>query len=514
MAAGGIASAGSDPAPQRGGSIVIALGADPASLNPALTTGINEALIGCSIYEGLTQVSAAFKTGPLLAESWTISPDGRTYDFKLRSAKWQDGAAFTSNDVKFSLLEINKKYSPIFRASGNLIDSIETPAPDRVVIHLKEPFGPFLMSLSCIGGGAIMPAHIFRDTDIRQNPASGAQPVGTGPFRLMEWKRGSYLRLDRNADYWDATKPLLASVTAQILPQPSSRLQALQTDEVDLILGLSMVPSDNPIVQANPRLKLEQSGYAPGYTFIAFNTRKKPYDDVRVRRALFMATDRAYLIKAAWFGDGKVSVGPFSDAIEWAFNSDIDYQKMYPFDTAAANRLLDEAGLPRDADGIRFKATIVYPSDTPDRAQVAQAMKNMWRSIGVDLQLEPLERAVLNTRVYQDCDFEMNIDSYNTFGDPALGITRIYSTEAQGRAYGNASGYSNAKVDELFDQAQREVTTEKRGALYRQAAEILAQDLPSISLREKHYIDAASIRLHGLWGLMGPGDLVDAWVEK
>ena len=500
--------------PTTGGSIVVALGADPASLNPVLTTGIGEVLIGCSIYEGLTQVSADFKVEPLLAESWTISDDGKTYDFKLRQASWQDGKPFTSDDVKFSLFQVNAKYSPIFKASANQIAGIDTPSPDHAVIHLKEPFGPFLMSLSCVGGGAILPRHVFEGSDFLRNPASTTKPVGTGPFRLAEWARGASLKLVRNPAYRDKGKPHLDEVYLQILPQASSRIQALQSGDVDLILGYNMLPSDNAAVRAASNLRLEKSGYAPGHTFIAFNTARKPFNDPRVRHALFMATDRQYLVDSPWFGDGKPSLGPFSDAIGWAFNPAIDYRTMYPFDAAKANALLDEAGLPRDASSMRFKVGLVYPTDAPDRAQVALALKSMWRAVGVDLVPTGLERAALTKRVYEDHDFDLNLESYNTFGDPALGITRIYSSEALHRVFGNASGYSNPEVDKLFDEAQRATSQEVRGELYKKAEAILAADLPSMSLREKQYIDAASRHLHGVWDSMGPGDLANAWLDK
>jgi peptide/nickel transport system substrate-binding protein len=510
----GRAHAATPVQPVHGGVLSLGMGGDLTTVNPALTSTVPEAMIGCGIYEGLVETEADFSTKPLLAKSWTISDDGLTYSFDLNKAKWQDGKDFTSADVAYSLLELNAKASPMFKAPGSLIDKIDTPAPDKVVIHLKRPSGTFLLSLSCIQGGSIMPEHIFRGTDPRSNAASSTAPVGTGPFKLSTWKRGDVIELTRNPDYWDKGKPYLDKIIAKIMPQSTSRLQALQAGEIDFIQGWNLAPSDESVVKANSDLKLEKTGYAPAAIVVEFNVDRKPLSDVRVRQALFMATDRDFLLKTTWFGDGDVSVQPFNNSIHWAANPDVDFRKLYPHDIAKANALLDEAGLPRKADGMRFPIHILVASDSPERAQAAAALKSMWREVGIDVVVDAVERAVYLNQVFSARTFDMNIEGMNTFGDPALGITRMYATDAIGRVAGNASGYSNPAIDSLFKSAEESVDLAKRGAYYKQAIAILAKDVPVMPVRDYRMTDAAWKGVHGLWGALGPANWRETWIEQ
>lgn len=500
--------------PRRGGTAVIVLGGDPPTVNPDVSTGIPDQLIGCMVYQGLTQISADTEVLPLLAKSWTISPDGLVYSFELNKAQWHDGKPFTSEDVKFSLTEVSTKYGSIFASAGRAIDVIETPAPDRVVIRLKKSFGPFLISLACAQGGAIMPAHIYKGTDVLQNPATTSKPVGTGAFMLSEWRRGDSIRLVRNPAYWEPNKPYLDGIVAKIIPQAAARTHALQAGEVDFVIGYYFQANDEGVVRANPQLKLLPAGFAPSSNLMFLNVNRKPLDDKRVRQALLMATDREFLLKTAWFGQGNVGIMPFNSQVKWAANADIDYRKLYPFDAARANALLDEAGVKRGADGTRFSVRLVYPSDAPDREQVALAVKGMWKAVGVDVVIDPIERATQVKRVFQDRDFDLTLQGYTTYGDPALGIARTFATAAIGRPFGNPSGYSNPEVDALFEQGEAATDLKERGAFYRKAQAILAADLPVFTLHEAVIMDAATRNLEGVWGGQGYGLWNNAWLAK
>jgi peptide/nickel transport system substrate-binding protein len=510
----GTASAQEPKTPVKGGTLVVGIGADAPSVNPVLSTGIPDRLIGCSIYEGLINYTSDFVARPLLAKSWTVSADGKTYEFQLREAKWQDGKPFTSEDVRYSLAEASPKYNPMFAPASRQIEAVETPAPDKVVIKLKQPFGPLLLSLSCAGGGAILPAHIFKGTDLPSNPASTATPVGTGPFKLVEWQRGNFIRLVRNPGYWDASKPHLDEVAIKILPQASARMQALQAGEVDQIPGQFFPSSNHSLVRVDRRLKLTSSGFPPGTTFTFFNVTRKPFDDAKVRQALFMATNRDYLVKTAWQGDGTPSQRPWTSAIAWAANSDIDYNKMYPFDPKRANALLDEAGLKRGANGKRFSVRFAYAANSVEFGQVGLALQSMWKEIGVDVTVEALELATFMKRIYVDRDFETAIDIYTSAGDPSLGVARTFVTSTIGRTYGNPSGYSNPEVDRLFGKGETETVPEVRGKYYAEAQAILARDLPNMAIRDYRTIDVSTTKLFGAWEILGPISLGDAWLEK
>ncbi len=499
--------------PQRGGTAVYVLNQEPPTVNPDTSNGVPDKQVGCTIYQGLLQVTTDFEIKPLLAKSWTVSPDGLTYSFDLVKANWQDGKPLSSEDVKYSLAEVSIKYSPVFVATGKGIESIETPAPDKVTIKLKQPSGPFLVSLTCQQGGAILPAHLLRGTDPRTNPISSTAPVGTGAFKLSEWKHGDYLKLDRNPNYFEPGKPYLDTVIAKIITQSAARLQALKAGEVDVVQSIQV--SDMAAVRADPKLKLELSDFVPGTTFAFFNVARKPLDDKRVRQALMMATDRDYIFKNAYFEVGGVATAPWTKQIKWTVNPNIDYRKMYPYDAARANALLDEAGVKRGADGKRFTThVIIYTADYPEFQQVAVALKSMWQQVGVEVVIDAMERASLVKKVFDDRDFDISFQVYNSYADPALGVARIFVTATAGKQFGNASHYSNPKVDQLFEQAEAGSNLADRAKAYQEAQAILADDLPVLSLRETANLDAATAHLKGLWGIQGTGTWANAWLAK
>ncbi len=510
----GLTDTASAAAPNYGGAAVLVIGQDPTNFNPALSTGLVDRTIGCVTSSSLLQVTPDYQLKPLLAKSWAVSPDGLTYTFELNKAEWHDGKPFTSEDVKFSLLEINAKYSSSFIAAGRTIEAVETPAPDKVVVKLKQTFGPFFLSLTCSGGGTISPAHIYRGTNPLQNPSSITAPVGTGAFKFAEWVRSDHIRLVKNDKFFIPGRPYLDEIIAKVIPQTAARMQALKAGEVDIVQYLP--PNDQTQVRASANLKIERNPTAPGMTYAFLNNERKPLDDKRVRQALFMAVDREYLLKNAFFGLGEAARAPFTTDIPWAVNKDIDLNKLFPFDVARANALLDEAGVKRGADGKRFALKIaIFATTYPEFQQVAAALKSMWAAVGIDLSTESLEDATMLKKVYADRDFDVTLNSYSSFGDPALGISRVYVSSMVGRPLGNPTGYKNAEIDKLFDEGEKGTTNAERVPAYSKIQAMMAQELPSLPLRQYTNIDGASKRLNGLWGdIQGSSTWIDAWLEK
>lgn len=501
--------------PTNGGSAVIAIAVDPAGLNPAITTSVPDQIVGCTIYQGLTEIAGYGEIKPLLARSWTISPDGLTYTFALNAAKWQDGKPFTSADVKFSITEVSAKLNPAFSTgAGRVIDSVETPAADQVVIKLKQPFGPLLRSLTCITGAPILPAHIFAGTNVLQNAATTSKPVGTGPFVLSEWKRGEFIRVTKNKDYWEQGKPYLDEVIIRVLPQANARTQSLMTGEVDYVPYFYFPSNDIAAVQSNSKLKLVKAKLPPSQDMLFFNTTKKPFDDKRVRQALMLATDRALLLKGGWQGQGLEGTAPFVTQLAWAANPDIDYRKMYPYDVAKANALLDEAGLKRGSDGTRFKFDLLYVAEEVDFPRVAVALKQMWAQVGVDVVLGGYDRPTAEKRVFIDRDFDGHFNGYTSFGDPALGLARIFVSTTIGRPYGNPTGYTKPEVEDLFKKGESANTEAERGQFYRQVQKILAEDLPVLTLHERVQFDAVAASISNTDADVYLPNWRNIWIKK
>lgn len=512
------APASAQSEPRVGGMAIIGLGAEPQGFNSALTSATPDALTGCMVYEGL--VTTANKDGeetiePLLAESWDVSDDGLTYTFHLRQATWQDGAPFTSEDVRYTLEEVVSKFSPIFstQVGANLL-GVDTPDKHTAVIHLKEPYAPLLKTLNCTYSAPILPAHLFKGTDVKTNPATHQKPVGTGPFRFEGWERGSHITLVRNETYWDEGKPYLDGLIIRNLPNAASRIQAMTSGEIDFIPMVYLPLNDAKQIETNQALKMTKSGFAPNMTYMSFNLDRAPMSDVRVRDALLRASDREFIHESAFSGFGEPGRAPWPTEIAWAANPDVNYDKSHPFDPHRAAQLLDEAGYVVKADGTRFKVKIIYSGAIPERHLAASALKANWREVGVDVTLEPLDLAVVMPRVFVDRDFDIYLNDFNSYGDPAIGIARAFITDAIGRVSGNAPGYSNPEVDRLFAEGARATSEEERSRIYRSITPILTQDLPLVMLHELSGFDGSSQKLHGLWGWMGNGRWGDAWLEE
>ncbi len=493
-------SATAEPAPRRGGTAIVVVGADPATLNPDVTVGAPDLLTGCMLYDGLVRFAEGFRIVPALAKSWEIAPDGLTYTLHLQSATWSDGVPMTSEDVKFTLTEVSAKYGSKFLAPGKAIAAIDTPDPQTVVIHLARPFGPFLFSLACEQNAAILPAHVFRGSEVLKNPASQSQPVGQGPFRLAEWVRGDHLTLERNPTYWTKDQPYLDRIVIKIIPDPSARLLALQSGEVDYIDQYYFPLSAYALLNADPRFSLREVSY-PSVDLIILNVRKPPLDQAKVRQALLTAIDRNYVLRYVFLGTGQSGKSIMDTRLGWPYNPAVDYDKLYPYDPSRAAALLDEAGLPAGADGTRFTLRLSFDTGRAEYTALAQALQRFWLAVGIKTVLEGAERPVVLKRVYADYDFDATLQNYSTAGDPALGVSRAYTSEAirQGQNFNNASGYSNAEVDALFDKGRDAASQQERARYYFKVQEVLARDLPVLTIHQQAQIGVSRVELHNQW---------------
>lgn len=501
------------PQPQKGGTAIIG-STEPNLLNSVISTDVPNVLVGCIVHEGLVVFNTKGEASPALAESWKVSEDGLTYTMKLRDTKWHDGEPFTSEDVRYTLMEVASKLHPTFSAQvGKNLEAVETPDPHTAVIKLKQPYGPFLLTLSCPLAGGILPSHVFKGTDPLKNKASTEKSIGTGPFKFAEWAYGNHITLVRNDDYWDKGKPYLDTIEMKFIANSAARSLALMSGEIDY-LGFNQFPvSDAKIIRANPKYQIQPTGWPPNTLWGFMNLKRKPLDDMRVRDALLVATDRNYVFNTVFNGLGKPATAPWTVQIPWATDPTINFDNNLPFNPEKAAQMLEDAGYKADADGVRLKLNITYDSVSAERNNLALALQSTWKRAGIQLELRQYEAAVLMPRVHKDMDFDIYLGSYSSYWDPAIGISRAFITSTIGRNFGNASGYSNAEVDKLFEKAAGLTTLEDRGAVYRQIQQILAKDMPALPLHENLGIEAATAKLHGLWGWGGDGLWGNAWLE-
>jgi peptide/nickel transport system substrate-binding protein len=470
-----LASQAAAQAPQRGGTMNIIISPEP----PTLMLGMNQttptAIVGGKIYESLLRYDLNLKPIPGLAKSWEISPDGKTYTFRLQeNVKWHDGAPFTADDVVFSakkyLVEMHPRSRPIMQRAEDVV----AVDPHTVVFKLKEPFAPFIMAWEP-STAPIVPKHIYDGTDYRANPAN-QKPVGTGPFKLAEWVRGSHIHLVRFDDYWQKGKPYLDDIYYRVLPDASARVVAMETGQAHLAAFADIETFEVPRLQALPHLEMTTKGYEylAQMVWLDFNLRKPPMNDRRFRQAVYYAMDRNFIKNRIWFGLGSVATGPIHSSIP---HYDPNVPK-YPYDQKKAEAILDEMGLKRGADGVRVRVTLDSLPYGDVYKRLAEYTKQALGRVGIDVTIRAADVATWGDRV-KNWDYEMTHQVLSQLGHPALGVSRLYvSSNIRKVLFSNVNGYSNPRIDELFDKAAVEVDDAKRQAMYSEIQKILVEDVP------------------------------------
>lgn len=461
--------------PKRGGTLNILVHPEPSTLMYGLSQRGETQVVGGKIYDGLLSYDFDLTPKPRLAESWEISPDGLSYTFRLREGvKWHDGTPLTAEDVVFTTTEFLPKTSPRARSTFGNVKSVSAVDELTVQFEMKKSFPAFLTALN-ISSVPIVPAHIYRGSDFESNPMNDT-PIGTGPFKLKEWKRGEYIHLVRNEDYWELGKPYLDEVYVRIIPDVAARANAFETGVVDAVRApyveyvdlkrLSGLPNTEEAIKGN-ELNLP-------IAWVMFNLRKPPFNDKRFRQAVYHAIDRKFIRDTIWFTYATIATGPIATSSPF-YEADV---KQYDYDLEKAKALLDDMGLAPGPKGIRASFEIM-PPDIPTFSRMAEYIRQQLAQIGLEAKIVKVDQGTWSKRLGQ-FDFEISLNWLSQLGDPAIGVSRNYHSQnvVQGSPFGNNGGYENKEVDALFDQAAAEVDFEKRKQLYSQIQKILVEDVP------------------------------------
>jgi peptide/nickel transport system substrate-binding protein len=458
------------------------------------------------------------KPVPSLATNWSISENGKIYTFKLREGvRFHDGTPFTSDDAKISL-ETVSKHNP--RSVGTFRELVSVSAPDSHTLKLtfKSP-APYIFAGLTSVDAPMMPKHALEGTSPEKSKLAN-HPIGTGPFKFIEWRRGEFVRLDKNEKYWRENLPYLDRVVARFVPDSSTRASLLEKESVHFA-GLGSIPFNMVNrLEKNSNLAVTTQGneLISQVSELIFNTQRPPFDNKKVRQAINYAVDRDFLIKNVFFGYAKPAKGPISSnySVTGLFNAGV---KNYGVENRIelANNLLDEAGFLRKKDGIRFKIVHDILPYGEEWRRAGEAVQQQLSAVGINVVLRNEDVPSWIRRVYTNYDFEMTSSYLFNLADPVIGMHRgLHSYFIQkGTPFVNGARWKSDRADQLMNQATVETNHDARAKAYQDLSSIVAEESPIVYTMEITFPTIYNKKLHGAITPQGVySSFAEAWLEK
>ncbi|MBL8359409.1 MAG: ABC transporter substrate-binding protein [Rubrivivax sp.] len=451
-------------------TLVLAMTLEPPGLDP--TAGAASAIAEITlynIYETLTKINSDSRTTPLLAESWTVSPDLKTYTFKLRpGVKFHNGEPFGSANVKFSFERaVAKESTNKDKAVFANIERIDTPDAQTVVLNLKNGDPDLLFKLG--QGTAII-------VEPKSAGANNTQPTGTGPYRLANWNRGSSVVLERWDGHRAAKDVKLRRVTMRFISDPAAQVASLLSGDVDVFPRVAAARSLKQF-ESNKKYQVLIGG-SRAKTILAMNNKRKPLDDVRVRRAIYAAIDRAAVIEGAADGFG-APIGSFYVPGAPGY---VDTTGINPYDQAKSRALLHQAGITPP-----LELTMKLPP-TPYARQGGEVIAAQLAKVGIVAKIENVEWAQWLSGVYGQKAYDLTVISHVEPLD--------FGNFARPGYYWN---YDSAEFNALWAKINATIKPDERNKLLAQAQKLVAEDAVAAYLYQPTWITVANARVKGIW---------------
>ncbi len=468
---------------------------DASTLLPILASDSASSEINGLVYSGLVRYDGELKVVGELAESWEISEDNLTITFHLRKGvKWHDGTPFTSADVLFTYqLYIDPETPTAYAESYLQVKKAEAPDDYTFRVTYDQPYAPALMSW----GFSVLPKHLLEGKKITTS-ALARQPVGTGPYRFVEWQSGEKIVLEANRDYFEGS-PYIKRFVFRIIPDTSTQFLELQTGGLDF-MSLSPLQYDRQTdTLAFKRLFNKYRYLSFGYTYLGYNLKRPMFQDRRVRQALTYAIDKQEIIDGVLLGYGEAATGPYKpDA--WVYNTEVP---RYDYNPEKARQLLAEAGwADTDNDGILdkngapFQFTIVTNQGNDLRSKSGEIIQRRFRQVGVDVQLRIIEWATFLKEFINPGNFDATILGWS--GGPEPDQFEIWHSSKTDPRELNFIGYKNPEVDMLLEKGRRIFDQDERKLIYDRFQRILAEDQPYTFLFVGEALPAVASRFYGI----------------
>lgn len=434
--------------PKKGGSLVICVGDEPPGLDPtASASAAIDRVVYANMFEGLVKVDRDGKLVPGLAAKWEVTPDAKVYTFHLRKGvAFHNGEPFNAQVAKWNLergaAEGTKNAHPEF---FRVIEKIETPDEATLRLTLKAVDALFLFRMA-EGDSVMLPMKGFENT--------AAAPIGTGPFKFVEWKRGDSVSMERNPTYWNPQLPYLDKVTFRFIKDPSAQVAALKAGDVDII-GWLLAPELAKDIAKDKRFKV-LAGASTSEVVMSTNNKAKPFDNKLVRQAMAHAIDRKAVIELVMSGYGTI-IGSHWPPVTPYYQ---DLTDRFPYDPKKAKELLAKAGHPNG-----FDATIKLPAIYPYSQRAGEVIADMLGQVGIKLKIEIVEWGFWLDRIFKQKEFELSMIGHAEAWDIGIYANPNYYFQ-----------YDSQEFRDAYANALKAATEEEKAKWFGRCQEIIAED--------------------------------------
>ena len=481
---------------ERGGRLIDAMSGEPSNLISMIAGDSASSAISGNIFNKLIKYDKNLELAPEIAEKWTISSDQKTITFYLKkNLKWSDGHDLTSEDVFFTwkLVTDDKTRTP-YGSDYKLVDKAEVPDLHTFRVVYKKAYAPALDSWATL---QILPKHILKDEDINRTFFS-RKPVGSSYYKLANWVNGEKLTLEASSSSVMG-EPNISKLTSRFIPDTSSQFLELIADNIDLM-------NINPIqfarvIPSRPDLKNKLALYKElgnSYTYLGFNSKRSPFNDIRVRQAINYALDKQEVIDGVLLGLGEPVASPYKPGTRWSDRA----LHPYPYDKNMALKLLHEAGFnDTNHDGILEKdgkpfAFEILTNQNKQREMTAVLIQRRLKDVGIDVKIRVIEWASFVNQFIKTSDFDAVILGWSLSLDPDQ--YNIWHSSQQKPGQFNFIGYSNKEVDQLLEEGRTELNPDKREKIYHAFSKILLRESPIVYLYAGYGLTAMSKRIKGI----------------
>ena len=481
---------------EKGGNsqIVIGLEAEPTSLDAHQISDYNSSRAAMEIYDQLVQFKdESTEIEPDLAEKWDVSDNGLVYTFYLKKGvKFHDGTDFNADAVKFSIdRQIDPKHP--YHNTGQfayadftfgMVKKVEVVDDYTVKITLKERFAPFLGNLAMHAASIVSPAAVKKyGADFTKHP------VGTGPYKFSSWNPGVEIVLKKNKDYFNG-KAKVDTLIFKPITDPQTRLAELESGNIDMIVNIP--PDDLSRLRADDNFQvIEQAGMHLWWT--AFNTQKKPFNDIRVRQAVNYAINKESIVKDILKGTGEVANTVLPSTV-WGHNAEL---KNYEYNPEKAKQLLSEAGY---KDGLKVTYWVPESGSGMQQPQaMAAAIQSDLAKVGIEVKIQTIEWGAYLDKVFVPAaENEMDMHQMSWIGDngdPDNFLYILFSSQQWPTAGFNDAYYKNKEVDQLLNDARVTEDKGERTKMYEKAQEIIMKDAPWVVIDSEKQIVVAGKKI-------------------